>query len=271
MNSTISINHKPVYSDGDANIKNEWGIVPSDDEITFVAAVREKQYELIYKLSKQLANSRDSGNRPIGKTALMVASAIGDLNIVTNLLNNNAEIDAVDFSIWGCRKFPNRNCRTALYYAICGNENAEPEYGQSGHREIVQYLIALGAKLNIRNGEGLTPLHCAVISGQEMIVELLISKGANVDVNTSGLGTPLHFACSLALYDRDKAIMIAEILLNNGADINSKAHDTGWTPLHYGYEFPLVYDFLCSKGARKDIVDNDGDSVEVIRKRLGMD
>ena len=59
----------------------------------------------------------------------------------------------------------------------------------SGHKEVVELLIARGADVN----EG-TPLNYAAFNGGKEIAEMLIAKGADVNAKTKNGITPLDFA-----------------------------------------------------------------------------
>lgn len=49
---------------------------------------------------------------------------------------------------------------------------------------------------NVRNSEGMTPLHIAVIRGYEEMTNLLLRRGAHADAkNYTQLRAPLHLAC----------------------------------------------------------------------------
>ena len=49
---------------------------------------------------------------------------------------------------------------------------------------------------NVRNGEGITPLHIAAIRGYDEMTNLLLRRGAQTDVkNYTQMRSPLHFAC----------------------------------------------------------------------------
>ena len=63
------------------------------------------------------------------------------------------------------------------------------------HKEIVELLIDKGAELNIKDDDGVTPLHEAVVSiGQKDIIELLITNGADINAKTKRGSTPLDWA-----------------------------------------------------------------------------
>ena len=79
--------------------------------------------------------------------------------------------------------------QTPLHYAIM---NLNPDSGL----EIVRYLIANGADVNIHAEGGSTPLHVAAINPRAdvEILRLLIANGANVNAKNSAGKTPLDFA-----------------------------------------------------------------------------
>ena len=52
---------------------------------------------------------------------------------------------------------------------------------------ITSLLIEAGAKVNVQNGKGFTPLMYAVISGNIQAVRLLIDAGAHIDIE-NGFG-----------------------------------------------------------------------------------
>ena len=54
--------------------------------------------------------------------------------------------------------------------------------------------MAAGADMNVKAGDGTTPLHNAAIYGHNEVAELLIAKGANVNAKNNGGETPLDWA-----------------------------------------------------------------------------
>jgi ankyrin repeat protein len=95
--------------------------------------------------------------------------------------------------------------------------------GPSGSAEIVEILIAHGAKIESVFA-GRTPLHVATTFAKFEIAELLLANGADVNAQESFGLTPLHRA---AIWPRKDLI---ELLLKNGANVDMK-DEFGHTPL----------------------------------------
>ncbi|KAF4994424.1 hypothetical protein FDECE_13124 [Fusarium decemcellulare] len=77
-------------------------------------------------------------------------------------------------------------------------------------------FLAQGANINGRNGEGNTPLGCAVVANKEDAVKFLIGAGA--DINSKDLKLPpLFLAASVGSID------VARLLINQGANVNQKS------------------------------------------------
>jgi len=107
---------------------------------------------------------------------------------------------------------------TAVMWAVRGN-----------HLKTVRRFMKLGAKLRVENDEGATPFYWAVRYGFSEIVRELLVEG-NVSVNQTrkvGLASPIVLASALGYMD------IVEILLDNGADANTKIKSTEQTALHF--------------------------------------
>lgn len=100
-----------------------------------------------------------------GKTALHCAAKAGFLKVINVLMENGANIDAVD-----------NNGETPLYEAIRSTiKNREKQ------RAALEALLTQGANLNVKNRMGLTPLQVAQQmrrTDSEEIVELLKKYGA---------------------------------------------------------------------------------------------
>ncbi|KAM5347846.1 hypothetical protein ACJ41O_007670 [Fusarium nematophilum] len=77
-------------------------------------------------------------------------------------------------------------------------------------------FLAQGANINGKNGEGNTPLSCAVLANKEEAVRFLIGAGA--DINSKDLKLPpLFLAASVGSID------VARFLVKQGANVNQKS------------------------------------------------
>jgi ankyrin repeat protein len=91
--------------------------------------------------------------------------------------------------------------------------------------KMLHLLEQLGADVNCRDIEGMTPLHHAVCNGHEEAVPYLLDRGANIDAKDNQLRTALHHAVLCCQVDTMKRLLTA------GATLDTKdAH--GDSPLH---------------------------------------
>ena len=65
---------------------------------------------------------------------------------------------------------------------------------ESGHNDILLYLIKHGADVNNKDGRKRTALHYASEKGDLKVVQALLSKGAEIDVEDGDRCTPLMLA-----------------------------------------------------------------------------
>jgi len=137
-------------------------------------------------------------------------------------------------------------CCTALHLAA-----------NSGKKDIVEFLISKGAKVDARDalGLGVTPLYYAAMHNYEDIADLLLAKGADVNAKNKDRGecTLLYYA----VWDHSKDTI--KLLISKGADVNVK-DDAGYTPLVYAIweDDKDMVELLISKGADVNAEDNDG-------------
>eukprot|EP01119_Soliformovum_irregulare_P023991 TRINITY_DN8503_c0_g1_i2.p1 TRINITY_DN8503_c0_g1~~TRINITY_DN8503_c0_g1_i2.p1 ORF type:complete len:696 (-),score=115.98 TRINITY_DN8503_c0_g1_i2:42-2129(-) len=104
-------------------------------------------------------------------------------------------------------------------------------------QEPFRMLIKKGAKVNVQNSHGETPLHKAIFNSsvRVILIELLLQEGADINLRTNRGVTALHFAVNLGRND------IISLLLRHGADLTIKQRDgltalDVATQLHNGVE-----------------------------------
>ena len=104
---------------------------------------------------------------------LQWAAALGDVDTVKNLLENQFDINCV-----------NSKMQTALWWATWG-----------GKLPIVQLLLRLGADLNVQDKQwGWSPLHVAARWGYGEIVAVLVQHGARLALRDDENLSPLDLA-----------------------------------------------------------------------------
>ena len=162
---------------------------------------------------------------------LHVACMMGHSDLVTCLLEHEAQVNAVD----------GESC-TPLYQAC-----------QHSHTEIANYLIMHGAGVNICDQMKVTPLHRASAGGHTETALCLLQNGAHVNATDSdNLSKPLHKACENGHHQT------ALDLILNGASVNAEDHDDA-TPLHKACENGHYQTAMCliKHGAGVNTVDSD--------------
>ncbi|HVR34542.1 MAG TPA: ankyrin repeat domain-containing protein [Methylomirabilota bacterium] len=94
---------------------------------------------------------------------------------------------------------------------------------QKEMEETVSALIEHGADVTVKDSDGRTALHHAVLRRfSAQVVSLLIEKGADVNARDSHGNTPLHWAVN--------DFKISQLLLENGAEVNALS-EAGKSPL----------------------------------------
>jgi ankyrin repeat protein len=164
-------------------------------------AIYLKQVPMVQLLLKFKADPNDS--QTDGQPLLF--SAMSDTNMLESLLDAGATVDPVN---------PDETDRTPL--GAAANQNNAPA---------VAILLKHGANPNVRNRNGVTPLHFAAYGrADRKVFELLLAAHANVNLRDSNGDTPLHLAVRNGKQD------VVQLLLDAKADPNIRNH-SGFTAL----------------------------------------
>jgi len=172
-------------------------------ESEFLKALRRENGSAI---ASQVAAGRDPNFRmPGGKTPLMVAAKIGDLELVRLLLSRGADINA-----------RTENGGTSLMFSAI-----------RGNLDVVQLLIDRGAEVNAVAHFNWTALMVASAKGHDLVIRLLLEHGANANVADTYGWTPLMRAVHENRYAAVAVFMQSE-------DVQLDAMDeTGAMALHH--------------------------------------
>jgi len=111
-----------------------------------------------------------------------------------------------------------------------------PDEGRVG---LVQWLLNHGADANAQSGEeDFVPLLLAAGNGYPGVCRLLQMHNADLGIRTIYGETILHRAASPVHGKHHDQLKIMQLLLNQGADVNSRDNG-GCTPLHYSSFAPV--------------------------------
>ena len=120
---------------------------------------------------------------------------------------------------------------------------------RQGHTESVQTLLAGGADINGRAGDGTTPLLIATINGHFDLAKDILDQGADPTIASDGGATPLYAAVNMqyaprTLYPQPTAfrqqhvthLELMEAFMAAGADVNARLKKKIW---YSGFNFDL--------------------------------
>ena len=147
--------------------------------------------------------------------AIHFAAQSGKTNLIDFLLQRGFDINRQNY-----------HKETPLHYIL--QYWNYPQNKRTSLYEKTKILIDRGANINTKSLDSETPLMLAIMANDISVVKLLISLGANVNHGRNET-TPLHYA---ACFQRGQHHQIIQILINNGAEIDSQAGISLTTPLH---------------------------------------
>ena len=140
---------------------------------------------------------------------------------------------------------------------------AVPVYYASlcGFCGLVEHLITVhSSDVNTRGGSHTTPLHAASIKGHFDVASLLLERGADPNSRDVIFRVPLHRVSQGGLVIMmESSLRIAQLLVDNGADVNVAGDFDDDTPLHTaalsGYR--NIAELLVESGANLDAQNRD--------------
>ena len=217
----------------------------------------EKNYEEIIDILLAQKNINVDIARNTGHTPLIFASGKGYTDIVKKLVDKGANVNlqtpakdykfnALHFAIWAGKvdtavyliKNTNINLeakerfgKTPLLMALetnlapIENNMVEGNFANTDRTKIVKALLAKGANINAKNGNGETPLILAAKKGNTNIITELVFKHKGLDVkaqDNEGYNI-LHFIDSPTLIN---------LIKTKGGDVNVKTNNNA-TPLMF--------------------------------------
>jgi ankyrin repeat protein/tetratricopeptide (TPR) repeat protein len=232
-----ALNQDTVTTTGSGGGDRAGTVAPVDEEqneIRRIQAIIKDSPDLINALNVEVTKVR-SGELmlPRNGTLLHKAASLGQLRVVTFLLDHGADIGARDQSL---------SQNTPLHWAAV-----------NGHRAMVELLLSRKADPNAMSiPDGSTPLLLATKKSFRSVCEALLARGANANLPDSASEAPLDAAASRG----DEAIV--RLLLDKGAEVNRKSK-SGTTPLHRTSSTNIAR-LLLERGAEVNAQDEQGRS-----------
>ena len=134
-------------------------------------------------------------------------------------------------------------------------------------------LLKKGAEVNRHEEDGDTPLHLAVQNNGFRLAGVFLEYGADANAaNNKGI-TPLRILSESNSDDERNLLDLAQLLLNNGAEVNRKDRDNK-TPLHLAVQrkrFRLA-GILLERGADANAENNEGMTpLQILSKSYACD
>ncbi|XP_041374688.1 serine/threonine-protein phosphatase 6 regulatory ankyrin repeat subunit A-like [Gigantopelta aegis] len=198
-----------------------------------------------------------------GSTPLLLAITVKSFDVCLYLLDKRADPNVTDAE----QNYP-------LHLAMRDDVlNTATETGvvtekMNKHRgspmEVVTRLVEKGAKLNVVDASGNTPLHIAAYYSSVDVVRYLVEKGLQIDLPNRYGTMPIHLASA----HNTSAVCLC--ILDNGADPNITDADRK-SPLHFAVcnREENVVETLIHHGAKLDNVDEFGNILLHIATKEG--
>lgn len=202
-------------------------------------------YDNMFALKQCIENNHNLEKKDeYGRTALIISSEKGLLDVVKLLISSGSDIEAVD-----------QIGNNSIVYAA-----------KNGHLEVVRYLIENNCDPNAVNILGETAIHYASINNHPKIVSLLLEMSSvGINARTNFGETPLFYSAMTNSIDAFR------YLLEHEADIEIENYQ-GVSPLFLAVlnKSIKILNELIHHRAKVDIVGADGMTPLHLAARSGM-
>lgn len=240
----------------------------SNDKSPVDLEALEKSAENSAKITEMLIGKADKNiiNDSLeGKTPLIIAVGNSYIDTAKILIENGANINAVDFEGWSALSYVVNNGDIEIAKLLL--ENKAKIKGElllaikspivESRINMMKLLIDNKANINYTDENGFNPLNIAIESGNMELTKFLITNGANVNsLMQDGLSL---IGYAIAQNNMD----LLQILIENGANVNYTNGDS-WanTPLQTASRLGLdnVVRILLTRNADINAVDMNGNT-----------
>lgn len=240
ISSLLLLSGCAKFEDGPATPENAQRVLKlrgyNFDEKSFFAAAQARDTLAINAFFD--AGINPNAQNSDGRTVLISAAARGELDVVNLLLSRGVDVNVKDNRGYTALAHALEARYEEVEEALLNRPELDPNVGGLLGRPVLlayvwrdnqkatERLLALGANVNLQDGDGDTALHGAAETGNVEIMRMLLDKGANPNARNKQGGTPLMWA---AVFGNDNA---ARLLLSRGAVPSLKDND-GVTALEW--------------------------------------
>ena len=240
----------------------------SNDKSPVDLTLLEKSAENSAKITEMLIGKADKNiiNDSLeGKTPLIIAVGNSYIDTAKILIENGANINAVDIEGWSALSYVVNNGDIEIAKLLL--ENKAKIKGElllaikspiaESRIDMIKLLIDNKANINYSDDDGFTPLNIAIESGDMELTKFLITNGANVNSLMQDGVSLIGYAIAQNNMD------LLQILIENGANVNYTNGDS-WadTPLKTASRLGLdnVVRILLTRNADINAVDMNGNT-----------